>query len=431
MYQSEPKVISNATLREEVVSRIHESGLPVFFCNKPGYQKRYACFATHFGSIDSSFRRRGSDVIEVPDGTAHFLEHKLFEGPEANAFEEFSRNGASPNAYTSSGATNYLFSCNENFFDNLKHLVRFVQKPWFTEENVEKEKGIIGQEIRMYEDDPGWRMYINLLEALYHEHPVKKDILGTVESISGITPALLDSCYQTFYHPENMVLFGIGDEQPERFFEAADEALLERPQEPLGKLERFFPEEPQEVAEKQTSAQMAVSMPRFLIGFKDVHPGLLGRELLESELVTDILLEIIFGQSGEFFSRLYEQDLIDDNFSGSYSCMQDIGHSIIGGESRAPGEVEEAVLEELRRVRSSGIDGTDFERQKRAVFGGFMRQFNSLEFIANNYCGYRFLGVDIFEIIDVLQGITLEDLTRRLETHLDPERSTISVVVPR
>ena len=185
MYQGEQKVISNTTLREEVVSRVHESGLPVFFCRKTGYQKRYACFATHFGSIDSSFRRHGADVIDVPDGVAHFLEHKLFEGPKENAFEEFSRNGASPNAYTGFGATNYLFSCNENFFDNLRHLVRFVQEPFFTEENVEKEKGIIGQEIRMYEDNPGWRMYFNLLEGLYQHYPVKKDIAGTIESISG------------------------------------------------------------------------------------------------------------------------------------------------------------------------------------------------------------------------------------------------------
>ena len=186
--------ITNETLKETVYRRVHSSGLPVYFCAKPGFQKRYACFATHFGSIDSKFSRGGKPAIEVPDGVAHFLEHKLFEGEAGNAMEEFSKRGAASNAYTSFNTTNYLFSCADGFYDHLERLIRFVQEPFFTEENVEKEKGIIGQEIKMYEDSAGWKVYFNLLESLYQNHPVQKDIAGTVESISGISPELLYTC---------------------------------------------------------------------------------------------------------------------------------------------------------------------------------------------------------------------------------------------
>jgi predicted Zn-dependent peptidase len=306
-----------------------------------------------------------------------------------------------------------------------------VREPYFTDENVEKEKGIIGQEIKMYEDSPGWRVYFNLLEALYAEHPVRKDIAGTVESISGITPELLRTCYETFYHPENMILFGIGDEDREEFFARADAVLSERQWEPLERLERIFPSEPPAVAERRVEEKMVVSMPRVLIGFKDVHAGISGRELLARELAADILLELVFGQATEFYRRLYEEQLIDDGFHGSHSALADVGHSMVGGETPDPARLETEILGEIERVRRGGVAQEDFERQKRAVMGSFIRYFNSLEFTANNFCGYRFLGIDLLGIIDALHALELADLERICREHLDPARVATSVIVPR
>lgn len=421
--------ITNETLQETVHLRRHSCGLPVYFCEKPGFQKRYACFATHFGSIDSKFSRGGRPTVEVPDGVAHFLEHKLFEGPDGNAMEEFSKSGAASNAYTSFNTTNYLFSCAEGFPGHLERLVRFVQQPHFTEENVEKEKGIIGQEIRMYEDSAGWRVYFNLLESLYRNHPVRKDIAGTVESIAGITPELLMTCYETFYHPENMILFAIGDEDREGYFELVDRILSEREWEPLGRLDRVFPEEPVEIADRRREERMVVSMPRLLMGFKDVHPGLPGKDLLTRELSADILLELIFGQATAFHQSLYESQLIDDGFGASHSAMADVGHSMIGGETPHPERLEEAVLREIERVRRDGIDSEGFERQKRAIMGSFIRYFNSLEFTANHYCSYQFLGIDLLGIIDGLHALELSDLQRLCDEHLDPSRVATSLIL--
>jgi len=427
----EERTIRNDTLKETIVLRRHSSGLPVYFCAKPGFQKRYACYATHFGSIDSRFRRGGGEPVDVPDGVAHFLEHKLFESEEGNALEEFSRLGASSNAYTSFHTTNYLFSCAEGFYGHLERLIRFVQAPYFTAENVEKEKGIIGQEIRMYEDSPGWRVYFNLLGALYRDHPVKKDIAGTVETISGITPELLMTCYETFYHPENMILFAIGDEDREEYYARVDSVLSEKSYPPLGRLERFFPAEPAEAATRRAEERMVVSLPRLYVGFKDVHPGLPGPDLLGRELAGEILLELIVGPATDFYRRLYEAQLIDDGFHGSHSSLADVGHSIIGGETPEPDRLEAEILAEIDRVRRDGLAAEDFERQKRAMMGSTLRHFNSLEFTANHFSGYQFLGIDLFEIIDRLHALELADLERLCREHLDPARVATSVIRPR
>ncbi|MEE8141656.1 MAG: pitrilysin family protein [Planctomycetota bacterium] len=430
MYLPGEEHLHNATLRENVFMRRHESGVPVYFCSKSGFQKRYACFATHFGSIDNSFQRAGDPRIDVPDGLAHFLEHKLFEGEDRNAFDKFSQNGASSNAYTSFEVTNYLFSCSRDFFANLRILIDFVQSPYFTDENVEKEKGIIGQEIRMYEDSPGWRAFFNLLEALYSAHPIRKDIAGSVESISHITKKMLYDCYHIFYHPENMILFGIGDEAPEEFFECVDSSLTV-PTKALGSIQRFFPDEPKQVAETRREQVMEISMPRLLMGFKDQDLGYRGRELLAKDLTSDILLEILFGRASEFFQKWYSENLIDESFSASYTGTVTVGHSMLGGETPNPEKVATVVLEELERAQHSGISAADFQRQKRATMGRFFQEFNSLEFIANHFCAYKFVGIELFDLIDVLNGIQQQDLERRLREHLTPDAVAVSVLQPK
>ncbi len=422
----------NDTLKESVYLRTHSSGLPVYFCPKPGFRKRYACYATRFGSVDSSFRANGEERAEVPDGIAHFLEHKLFEGEDCNAFEKFSKYGASSNAYTGFTVTNYLFSCANDFFENLELLISFVREPYFTDENVEKEKGIIGQEIRMYDDDPGWRVFFNLLEALYYEHPIKKDIAGTTESIAKISKDLLYRCYSTFYQPANMILFAIGDESRDEFFAKTDEALGKLP-EPAraATIERFFPAEPRAAAQRRRSLAMPVSMPRLLVGFKDNDFGYGGRRFLTRELATDVLLEILFGKASLFFQRLYEEKLIDDSFSSSYTGYVEAGHSLVGGETPDPERLAGEIEREVARVRRDGVPKADFERMKRAVMGRFFHSFNSLEFIANNYCAYRFCDVNLFDIIDVFHALSLADLERRLHDHLAADSMAISIILPR
>lgn len=432
MYRSGEERLGNDTLREFALLRVHESGLPVYFCSKPGFHKRYACFATSYGSLDASFLLADGRMIAVPDGIAHFLEHKVFEREHGNALDLFSRRGASCNAYTSFAVTNYLFSCGEQFFAHLDALLEFVLTPYITPENVEKEKSIIAQEIRMYQDHPGWRIFTNLLEALYHEHPVRRDIAGTVESIQGIDTEQLYTCHRTFYQPGNMILFGIGDESPEQFFDQVDRTLTRFPdwrERPAAT--RVRPTEAPTVRDAARTLRMEIAMPQLLLGIKDRAAGRTGRAFLAQELITDLLLQIVFGKSSAFYERAYQAELIDDTFSVDYSAHGDVGFSLLSGDTPDPDRLTAEVREEMLRMRATGIEAADFERQQRAAMGSFFRHFNSLEFTANNFCAYRFQGVNLFDIIDVLHGITREDLEARLAEHLVPDAVATSTLLPR
>ncbi|MFN0057753.1 MAG: EF-P 5-aminopentanol modification-associated protein YfmH [Planctomycetota bacterium] len=431
MYLNGERVMRNERLRETVIERTHASGLKVYLCPKPGYRKRYACFATDFGSLDVAYSRAGGARVEIPDGLAHFLEHKLFESEDGDAFEKFSRLGASANAYTTYNATNYLFACSKEFYASLDVLIEFVRTPHFTAESVAKEQGIIGEEISMYDDSAGWRIYRNLVEGLYWRHPVRNEILGSVESIGRITDKLLYECYETFYHPESMVLFAIGDLDPAEYFAEADKALSRRTYAPRGAVERLLPIEDPRVRERDTRASMVLSEPRLLVGYKDIEIGTSGRRLLEKELATDMLLDIIFGKGSVFFQRMYEQKLIDDNFSASYSGLPSCGFSAIGGETSDPDALVTEIERELARARAAGISAEEFERQRRASMGSFFSNFNSLEYIANAYCGYKFLGIELFDTIEALESLDRSALERRLAEHLRPETLAISVLTPK
>lgn len=431
MYETPEQVIDNRTLNEVVYVREHESGLRVGYCPRPGFNKKYACFATDFGSMDTRFSRPGRPSVEVPTGIAHFLEHKLFEEADGvDAFDKFSALGASSNAYTSFGVTSYLFSCSSNFFDNLKILIDFVQSPHFSDESIEKEKGVIGEEISMYEDNVGWRIYSNLLRLLYQKHPIRDSILGDHESIAKITKETLYECHQTFYHPRNMIAFGIGDFDGEEFFDLIDERISQRSYPDWAGVEKHRPDEPKEPAGHEKSDSMSVSHPRIAVGFKDFGPRKTGRDLLRNEQVTDILLDIVFGRSSPFYERLYGQQLIDEGFGSYYSTYGDAAFSMVGGETSEPERLRTEILEELDRVRQHGVSRDDFERLRRASMGTYLRQFNSLEFIANHFCGYHFLGANLFDVIDVLHSIRIEDLEARLHDHLLADLSAVSTIVP-
>ncbi|WP_019907798.1 EF-P 5-aminopentanol modification-associated protein YfmH [Thermoanaerobacter indiensis] len=417
----------NGRIDEKILLQELDNGLKVYIMPKRGYIKQFAIFATHFGSNDSKFIAPGdTNVTEVPDGVAHFLEHKMFEEEEGSIFEQFSKLGASANAYTNFTTTAYLFASTENFYENLKLLVKFVQNPYFTDENVEKEKGIIAQEIRMYQDDPNWRVYFNALEALYHVHPVRKDIAGTIESISQINKEILYKCYYTFYHPENMVLFAVGDIDIDKTLDVIKENV--RQDKKQGEIERIYPKEPSSVYKKEVVQDMQVSIPLFNLGFKDTDVGFGGKKLLKKNLEIQIGLEMALGRSSDLYERLYNEGLIDSTFSFDYGGEIDYGYSIIGGQSKDPFKVRDIILNAINNLQF--LKEEDFERIKKKYIGKFLRTFNSVDSIAYSFINFYMKEINLLDYLDLLYSISFEDVRERFQNHLREENSVLSVVNP-
>ncbi|MCL5676748.1 MAG: insulinase family protein, partial [Firmicutes bacterium] len=308
-------VLAEPTLREELHGATLTSGLPVYVLPRGGVVRKFATFAVHYGSVDNQFVVPGEgQATSVPDGIAHFLEHKLFEEKEGNVFDRFAALGADCNAYTYYTTTTYLFDCTDNFEPALDILVDFVQDPYFTEENVAKEKGIIQQELRMYNDSPGWRVRANLMKGLYHVHPVRIDIGGTVESIQRIDRETLYRCYRTFYHPSNMALFVVGDVDPDRVIERVAGRMAKRKLAPQPPIERIFSPEPTGVRQQRTEEKMVVAQPILRIGFKDSDLGLTGPDQLRKELISELVLDVFLGRGSSLYQELYEDGLVSDRF---------------------------------------------------------------------------------------------------------------------
>ncbi|MGG1879257.1 pitrilysin family protein [Paenibacillus cisolokensis] len=416
-------------LQETLYYEAMDNGLHVYVLPKPGFQKTYATFATKYGSVDNHFRVEGQNEVRVPDGIAHFLEHKMFEEPEGDIFAKFASSGASANAFTSFDQTVYLFSATENIKDNLETLIDFVQNPYFTDQNVEKEKGIIGQEINMYQDNPDWRAYFGLIEALYKEHPVRIDIAGTVESIGTITKEDLYTCYNAFYHPSNMLLFVVGGVDPEETMEWVRSNQARKSYEKQGSIERLFEPEPQEVAQKRKESRLAVSLPKCLFGFKEKQVGLTGEKQLKRDLTTKIMLDLLFGSSTELYQKLYDEDLISDSFGHEYNSSPQYAFSAVGGDTKDPDLLLSRIREEVDRLKSAGFQAADFERARKKKMGGYLRMLNSPENIAHEFTRYQFRGADLFKVLPVYESITLEDVNQRLAEHVDWEQMAVSVVL--
>lgn len=426
------RLIENRELKETLYHYRVDPGMDLYVLPRPGYQKKYAIFSTRFGSIDNSFRvEPEKEFICLPDGVAHFLEHKLFEDERGNVFDRFAALGASANAYTSFSQTAYLFSCTTNFRENLGHLLDFVQEPYFTEQTVQKEQGIIGQEIKMYEDHPHWQVFFNLLAGLYCEHPVRNDIAGTVESIAKINPELLHRCYSTFYHPANMALFVVGDLDPHAVEAQVAENFSARTYKPLGTIVRSFPDEPEDIKKERTVQELVVSEPILYVGFKDmVVEKLQGRDLMRREILMELLLDVLFGSSEEFYNELYHEDLIDENFGSEYTAEINYGYSMIGGETKDPERLYRQIMSAIAKTREKGISEEQFERHRRKVLGGYIKRFNSLEFIANNFLAYRFRGTDLFQLPSILHEVRREEAAALIEENLDPARHAVSIIMP-
>ena len=384
------RTVNFERLGETLYEYDHPSGLKAFLVQKPGYNKKTAMFGTNYGSIDSVFKVQGSDKeIRVPDGIAHFLEHKLFEQEDGeNMLEKFSKLGSSPNAFTSFNQTVFYFSCTDLFDENFKMLLDYVQHPWLTDENVEKEKGIIGQEIRMYEDNADWRVFFNLLDCLYVKHPVKLEIAGSIESVSQITKELLYDCYNTFYTPSNMVVVAVGDLNPEEVFSIVDNMIQFKDKE---RVEKRYPQEPEELNREYKEQKLAVSMPLFYMGIKDP-ARVSGAELLKRRIAMGIVLSDTFGRGSDLYNRLYDEGLINASFRYEASLDRGYGYLAWGGQSLNPKKTAEIISGALKDIAARGIDRNAFERIKKAHEGMFIRSLNSIDNIAREMMDSYFNG---------------------------------------
>ncbi len=427
----ELKYSKNELTGEELYSGIHSSGLHIYIIPKKNYSKSYAIFGTHYGSVDSKFVVPGeTELTEVPDGIAHYLEHKMFDQPDgSNVFDKFSKYGANANAYTSFNITAYLFSATSNLDENLKTLMDYVQSPYFTEASVQKEQGIIGQEIRMYDDNGDWKVFFNFLNCLYQKHPIRTEIAGTVESISHITADYLYKCYNTFYNLSNMAIVVAADADPRHIADVISSSVKKN--EPFKEeIKKVYPEEPEDIAREYSEQSLSVSAPLFMLGYKDTDTGFTGDALLKKCIETEILLKMIFGKSSPLYKKLYSEGLINSNYSFEYTMQPDYAFSSVSGESKDPKRLYDEVLAEIERIRKDGISREDFERTKKVLWGNYIRTMNDTEDYANSFLTHTLMGIDYFNYDKVYKSVTFEDAKKRFDSHFKKGRSALSVINP-
>lgn len=426
------KTIEFPHIGEVIYEKQLANGLQVVILPKRDFNKTYVTLTTNYGSIDNEFIPIGKkEKIHVPDGIAHFLEHKLFEKVDGDVFQKFSKQGASANAFTSFTRTAYLFSTTQDVKQNLITLLDFVQEPYFTEQSVEKEKGIIGQEIRMYDDDPDWRVYFGVIQNMYHHHPVKIDIAGTEQSIAQITKDLLYVCYETFYHPSNMLLFIVGPVDEREMLDIIEENQAKKSFQPAQPISRFFQEEPAGVVEKKQVIPMAVKTPKCVVGFKENQTNRFGEELIKHEIAVNMLLDLMFGQSSANYETLYDQGLIDSSFFYDYTEEQSFGFSVIGSNTPDPEKLADTLYQMVADFRRQTIDEEAFTRIKRKHLGSVLRSLNSLEFIANEYTRYQFNGTNLFNVTKMIESITRDELDSVLQEHFDDSSFTVCEIQPQ
>ena len=411
---------------ESVYRETLPNGLQVCVVPKPGYAKKYAFFATRYGGMDTRFRLDGK-WLDTPAGIAHYLEHKMFDTKEGNALQELAKNGAEPNAFTSNAMTGYYFDSTEHFEENLKILLSFVSVPYFTDESVAKEQGIIGQEIRMIEDNPDWQIYTRMMQVLYQNSTARTSIAGTVESISHITAETLYQCHKAFYTPSNMILTAVGDVDPVHVVDLARSIL---PRERGEEIPRDYGTEPADIAQKETSMAMEVSTPQFLTGFKCT-PAPEGEDYLRMSAIGDMACDILLGDSSPLYLRLYDQGLINTSFGGAFEMMPGVAYLYAGGDSRDARAVAGEIYREAERLAAEGIDEDFYQQVRRTTFGEQLRGLNSFENIAVSLTEGYFRGYDPFRFPQVFDSITKDDILAFLRENLREERAVLSEIVPK
>lgn len=424
-------------LNEKMYTYKLDNGLDVIIIPVKNSSRKYASFSTHFGSINFKFKtKEDSEPIIVPDGVAHFLEHKLFEQEDGeNALDKLTKMGANPNAYTSFNHTSYLFDCTDNFNEVLKALLYFVQNPYLTPENVEKEKGIIGQEIQMYDDDPEWQLFFGYINCLYGNHAITKDIAGTIESISEITPEVLYKCYNNFYKPSNMVVCVVGNVDVEETLTLIKENIKENND--TSKIERFYGEESTNIFKKESIKDMDVNLPLVMFGFKDSFDRLESgfendnAEILKYDVALQIALELIAGKSSDLYENLYNKGLVTREFGLSFSYEEDYAYTSFDVETSNYNEVVTNVINKIEDLKTNGIDSEEFERVKKMLYGNFVKGFNDVSKIATMVVSDYFKGINSFDYVDAYNKIDKEFVEDTIKKHFNKDKMAISVVKPK
>ncbi|NLU24727.1 MAG: insulinase family protein [Clostridiales bacterium] len=403
------------------------NGLSVCIVPKPGFARKYAFFSTRYGGMDMRFQLNG-EWLDTPAGIAHYLEHKMFDTEEGNALQDLTKNGAEPNAFTSNAITAYYFDSTEHFYDNLKILLSFVSVPYFTEESVAKEQGIIGQEIGMIEDNPEWQVYKRLIECLYKTSPARVSVAGSVESISHITAQTLYDCHKAFYTPSNMCLCVVGDVDAAQVLSITEEIL---PKEGGPVIPRDYGgEENLTPAVKESVCRMEVSMPSFLAGFK-CRPGKGGEAQMRQNLIGDLACDVLMGESSPLYAKLYADGLINGSFGSCYEMLPGVAYAYAGGDSNDPKAVQQAIIKEAARLVKEGIDDAYYQRIVRANFGSTLKSLNSFENIAVSMVEGYFHGYDPYRFPEVFDSIGKEDLIDFLRENIVESHGAISIINPK
>ena len=420
------QIIENSKVKEKLYIEKLKNGLTVMIIPKKGIEKKYIIWGTHYGSNDSSFIVPGeTEVTNVPKGVAHFLEHKMFEQENGrNSLDVLTSLGVNANAYTTNNHTAYLYECTDNFYEALDEFMDYVQHPYFTDQNVEKEKGIIGQEIMMYDDYPEWKVYLNALEAMYHNHPVKLDVTGTIETISHIDKGILYKCYNTFYTPSNMAMVVCGDFEPEKLLQEIQKRLIDK--NGTGKIKRIFEDEPETIVKPRVEQKMDTSIPLFAIGIKDEPPE--QEEKVRKHIAIEIILNILTGASSELYKKLYD---IGNSYwtpSIEYEFDSNYAHILISGQSNDPDKWFEMFKEQINKFKEIGINKDDFERIKKMIYGEYVREFNDVTDISRMFLSDYFKGVNSFDYLNEIESINLDYTQEVLKNVFKQEKMVLSVV---
>ena len=419
-------VFTSERLGERYTSERLPNGLTLLLCPMPAFRNAYAGIAANFGSIDRSFSVDGGPMLTLPDGVAHFLEHKLFENADGDAFDKYAKTGANANAFTSFTNTNYLFTSTGHFAENLRILLGFVSAPWFTAESVAKEQGIIGQEIEMYADDPDWQGFSMLMSALYSVVPLGADIAGSRESIAKITPELLYDCYRAFYDPHKLTLVVSGRFDPDEVRSICGEFFAGR--EPA---DVRFPvlSEPREIVRSRVERRMPVALPQFSIGFKERPLG--EREQAFRPILLELLLDMLTSDVSAFYRRLYDGGIINDAFSNDVMTFREHCTVMFSGESREPERVFDALCTEFERARREGLDRRAFERSRRAVYARQIRRLSTPESAASFILDSYFAKSNVYDIIEQTAAAKFQDVEALLSETLDGRYAAMGVILPQ
>ena len=425
------QVIENLKVKEKLYLEKLDNGLTVKVIPKPGIQKKYMIWGTNYGSNDSTFIVPGEEKeTTVPKGVAHFLEHKLFEQENGtNSLDVLTSLGVEANAYTTNDHTAYLFEATDNFYEAMDELMDYVQHPYFTDENVEKEKGIIGQEIMMYDDYPEWKVYLNAMQAMYHNNPIKIDITGTIETISKIDKEILYKCYNTFYNPSNMAIVICGDFKPEEMIEEVKKRLVESKSN--GKIERIYPEEPENIVQEKIEQKLEVSRPLYTIGIKDTVDKCSienKNEIIRKHIAIEILLNLLIGRSSDLYKKLYNEGIISSQPSLEYEFSKTYAHVLITGQSNNPEKVYDELKKEIQEFKNKGINEKDFDRIKKMIYGGYVKEYNDVADISRMFLSDYFKGVNSFDYLEEIQGLNVEYLNQVLNDVFKEEKMLISIV---